>query len=277
MPVTLTEVSEFTTNVVVPADGDNRNAASVVQGFQPLANRTKYLKTFDVSGELLGASYIYYSAGVGIIVGRIRKLVIDGVLLSTSGEEVVSTGSLTADSWNYLYARNNSGNLAFEWSTTGPENSRVFKSGDATRRFLCSVRTVISDVIPFRKENGRVIYKASDYVGGALIPATNGTTSSSTYVDVSFAIYIPPHSRILLMRMSAGGVDAASQVTHSVRTKGSTVGSYTIVATVGTAGDKSQRDIEIETDSDGVIEQKIVRETGTGTAAGVVEASGFLE
>lgn len=43
MPANLTDVDAFTSPVVVPVDGDVRNAASVVQGFQPLADRTRNL------------------------------------------------------------------------------------------------------------------------------------------------------------------------------------------------------------------------------------------
>lgn len=44
MPANLTDVDAFTSPVVVPVDGDVRNAASVVQGFQPLADRTRNLQ-----------------------------------------------------------------------------------------------------------------------------------------------------------------------------------------------------------------------------------------
>jgi hypothetical protein len=44
MPTNLTEVDEFTADVTVPEDGDDRNAASVEVPFQALANRTKYAK-----------------------------------------------------------------------------------------------------------------------------------------------------------------------------------------------------------------------------------------
>lgn len=44
MSVNLTDVSTWEPSVEVPASGDARNAASVVAGFQDLANRTKFLK-----------------------------------------------------------------------------------------------------------------------------------------------------------------------------------------------------------------------------------------
>jgi hypothetical protein len=44
MSANLTDVSAFTSPVVVPVDGDTESAASVIAGFQPLADRTRYLK-----------------------------------------------------------------------------------------------------------------------------------------------------------------------------------------------------------------------------------------
>ena len=44
MSHSLTESSSFDANIVVPDPSDIRNAASVIAGFQPLANRTRKLK-----------------------------------------------------------------------------------------------------------------------------------------------------------------------------------------------------------------------------------------
>lgn len=43
MPQNITDVDEFTDPCTAPADGDTRNAASVLTPFQKLANRTRYL------------------------------------------------------------------------------------------------------------------------------------------------------------------------------------------------------------------------------------------
>lgn len=43
MPQNITDVDAFTAPIVAPADGDTRDAASVLTGFQGLANRAKYL------------------------------------------------------------------------------------------------------------------------------------------------------------------------------------------------------------------------------------------
>lgn len=50
MPANVTDSSTFTSPIVVPTDGDTRNAASVLTAFQGLANRTKYVKDFLDNG-----------------------------------------------------------------------------------------------------------------------------------------------------------------------------------------------------------------------------------
>src|SRR5690349_19116610 len=50
MPKNLTDVSSFTSPIVVPVGGDVRNAESVETPFQGLSNRTKYLYDAIVNG-----------------------------------------------------------------------------------------------------------------------------------------------------------------------------------------------------------------------------------
>jgi hypothetical protein len=44
MPTNIVDVDAFTSPVVAPTSGDPRTAASIVQGLQPLGNRTIHLK-----------------------------------------------------------------------------------------------------------------------------------------------------------------------------------------------------------------------------------------
>lgn len=55
MPANLTDSNAFSGPVVAPADGDAANAASIVQGLQPLANRTYYVQQL---AEVLGIKKI---------------------------------------------------------------------------------------------------------------------------------------------------------------------------------------------------------------------------
>lgn len=90
----LVEVDEFTPAVTVPEDGDDRDAASVKQGFQPLTNRARYLlnraglgpggtthvwndqHSFTNNVRLTGASNeIEYGDAAGVATLRLRTKV----------------------------------------------------------------------------------------------------------------------------------------------------------------------------------------------------------
>jgi hypothetical protein len=64
MSANIVDVDAFTSPVVVPTDGDALSAASVIQGFQPLSDRTRNNKSrldalpaFSVSGILVYGRY----------------------------------------------------------------------------------------------------------------------------------------------------------------------------------------------------------------------------
>lgn len=68
MPANLTDVDAFTSPVVVPVDADPANAASVVQGFQPLANRTFWLheRITETAADARRVEGVDFSGGGGV-------------------------------------------------------------------------------------------------------------------------------------------------------------------------------------------------------------------
>lgn len=64
MPANLTDSDAFTSPVVVPNDTEAANAASLIQGFQPLANRTYYLKQLC---EVLGITKIRSGSAAAMV------------------------------------------------------------------------------------------------------------------------------------------------------------------------------------------------------------------
>jgi hypothetical protein len=64
MPANLTDSNAFTSPVVVPADGDPANAASIVQTGQPLANRTYFLQQLC---EVLGIKKIRAGSAAAMV------------------------------------------------------------------------------------------------------------------------------------------------------------------------------------------------------------------
>jgi len=64
MPANLTDSNAFTSPVVVPNDTEAANAASLIQGFQPLANRTYYLQQIC---EVLGIKKIRSGSAAAMV------------------------------------------------------------------------------------------------------------------------------------------------------------------------------------------------------------------
>jgi len=93
MATNIVEVDEFTTNVVTMEDGDPRDAASVLQATQPLANRAKYLR-----GRVIGAAttYLYLPA------------MIDATLANFVWTNTWGTGGIGTSN-RIAYAQNNTG------------------------------------------------------------------------------------------------------------------------------------------------------------------------
>ncbi len=146
MATNLTDVSAFTSPVVAPADGDTRNAASITQGEQPLADRTRFLLNASV-GQLLWNGRLRVDAvttGIGVYVGAIESLLIGTSLLSQAAETEIAGALPLAglSSWYYVYAYDNAGTLALQASLDAPDAALVWKStGDLTHRYLGCFRT----------------------------------------------------------------------------------------------------------------------------------------
>lgn len=90
MTISLTDVDAFTSPVVAPADLESANSASLLQGFQPLANRTHHLNQRTLG---LGATWGRFSLSGGIAMGIDEKLTIGaatviGDLTVVGGNEV---------------------------------------------------------------------------------------------------------------------------------------------------------------------------------------------
>lgn len=87
MPANITDVSAFTSPIVVPVDGDPRNAASVGTAIQGLANRTRFLDdkidTLAISGFRLRGAPTRITTGSGTyipdsVVRAVRILAVGG-------------------------------------------------------------------------------------------------------------------------------------------------------------------------------------------------------
>lgn len=207
MATNLTDVSAFTSPVVAPADGDTRNAASITQGEQPLADRTRFLLNCLV-GQMMwsGGAYTASGAALGVFVTPPKNLVIGTSKLSLTADAEVPAATLTAGAFAYVYGFDTAGVLTLQASLDAPDAARAWKStGDLTHRYLATIKmNATTTVHPFERRGGVTLWR------NALATRTVLSAQSDLgATDIDCSAWAPPHARMLklLVRLtnSVGG------------------------------------------------------------------------
>lgn len=232
---------------------------------QPIAALPLASVTDDLSGLMEGPSFVEVtSGGAALNVGAIRCCVIANVRRFTAVTTSVTIGSLSANTWYYLYAAPDDPTgptaLKFVLTTTAPDAATgyVFQTGDTTRRYIASVRSdATSTLIPMRKTgsgvHGHTVWRRTD----ALIALTTLLSSGAagSWTTVSCAGLVPPHARLARFRLKLGG-DAVGG-TAEVRTQGTTAGSLSISSPAITGGMQITEEVELEVDSSNRLEYEV--------------------
>lgn len=215
MSTTLTETAVFTASVVVPSDGDDAVASSVVDPLQVLADRSRYL--LALHNGLLRGGYLRVQTNQ-VIVSPVRALVVGSVYGSNAAQTTLTLPTLVAGTWYYVYAYpDGSGGVNFEVSTTAPDNSgttddggAVWKSGGTTRRYLGSFCTytdgasVVRPMPMFQASGGRYHYVWSAVSETLIPPLTTLTTSGGSVTDtetIDLSDWVPPHARVGIVEL----------------------------------------------------------------------------
>lgn len=238
MPTNLIDASAFTSPVVAPADGDSRNAASITQGEQPLADRTRFLLNASV-GHLLWNGRLRVAAvaaGIGVYVGAVESLLIGTSLLAQAAETEL-TGSLPlagVASWYYVYAYDSGGVLALQASLDAPDAALVWKStGARTHRYLGCFRTDGAGApILMRAARGDCRWLTAP---GARTALAAGNATAATSIDC--AAYAPPHARVLCLALNSIDTGGSSRTVNLYE---STTGAAHVVQQVPTLTRVSQ-------------------------------------
>lgn len=266
MPTDLTEVSQFTANVPTPDDGEDVDAASVIQFAQPLADRTQYLKNLVPNYAWIGRRSLYALSNGHVWAGIVGGVIIGGKLLSNGSETDLGTGPWASNTWQYVYVYDDAGAPAFEVSTTAPLGHLMFKNGVATRRYVGCFRTDGSGVpVPMRYSDGQCTYRISSIASPAY--AYYNVTGPASFADLSLAAWVPPHARVA--RLYAQLTLATGTAQLQLRTKGDSTNAWQSRTLTGPAAD--EWNVEIETDSTQVIQHQSDGKTET------VYVTGFRE
>jgi hypothetical protein len=238
MSSSVTDVSAFTSPVVIPADGDSRNAASVNAAFQALADRGRFLLNSLVGNmQWSGGAYSASGSGLGVFVTPPKNLVIGTSLLSLSADAEVPAATLTAGAFAYLYAFDTAGVLTLQASLDAPDAARAWKStGDLTHRYLATIKmNATTTVHPFERRGGITLWRNALATRTVLSAQSD---LSATGIDCS--TWAPPHARMLkllvkLTNTTGGGTmslyrtgDAAVPVVLTVEDAGSVTVEVTV-------------------------------------------------
>lgn len=271
MPTSLTEVEQYTAAVPVADDGEDADAASIIQSFQPLADRTKFLKA-RLPLNMIASPRALYVPGDGTVrVPPTGAILLEqsssgSILLSRTSEKSITPGALASNTWHYCYAYNNSGSLDFEVSTTAPNALRTTSSSDSTKRYIGCFPTDGSGApIPLRMSDGKYTYRTSAAALSKFTAAAVGVVPGS-WTDVSLAALVAPHARLAELRIRYYGT-TVTVTDLLLRTKGDTTSNTSFV----TGGENIHLHFDIETDSSQVIQWQ-----GTNATAGIYVA-GFRE
>lgn len=236
--------AQFTDSQTVHADGDAGNAANFNAPLEKIFDRLAFLRAAN-DGVLVWAHKARVATGgaasgnTGVFVPPIEAVsLLDGtawVARSLASETQLTTsahfggGTLSADTWYYVYAYISGGALALQISTDAPEAGLIWKTSSVgTHRYLFCFHTDSTGVaLPMRMSRGRYLYRFSAITSTEL-RALN-TSSEVTATDVILARsgtagreLLPAHSRVAHVRLelSATGNNAGDQVTGTLVTKG---------------------------------------------------------
>lgn len=286
MSTTITEVAEFTETVTVPQDGDARTAASVVTGFQGVADRTRALRG-ATQGQFVWSGDFSVAAGGSLTsfscrVGAIGKLfVADSLGVYRTGSAIESSvtqakiegggGTLGAVAryW-YVYAfLTTLGAVDYAISLTGPSSDKRFKSGDATRVYVGCFRTLSTGApLPAHKVGGCYLYRASA-LGSNELRAINVSAATGA-TNQSLAALVPPHARMAKLTLAATGDsnEAALSIYYPGDTAAASARLY------AATGFSASAQVDVATDDSQTVDYAV---TGSGSPAATVHVAGFYE
>jgi len=229
-----------------------------------------------------------------ILGGRPRVMSNDGTSLNIAqftarfGNQVKRTAGaligfsgLSIGQWYYVYAYNSfdkanfDSGVSYEVSTLGPSNDLIYKGGDNTRLYLCSVfATSATSVRPFCFSNGSYTWRISAMVCTAVL--AGGTTTSFT--NVNLLDWIAPHCSMAMLDIFYTN-PALSEGSFALRTNGDSLDAYSanyVNTSSGTTSDYVWPvRIEADSSSNKVIQYKITVVGGTPSLSLLM--TGFLE
>lgn len=222
----------------------------------------------DLSGLRLGGDDVEWDAVAGKFNIQAVQLLVIGKKRCSSAAQAWGPGTLSATQIYYAYAADNgAGGINYEASTTAPDAARVFKTGDATRRYMFTFVTNASAVpLAVRKVGRRYVHRISGETGNVFKVLNAGAETAMTLVsmdslETGVGMLVPPHCRIVHLQAQVS--TAATPADAAVKTPG-TGGSINLCG-ASIASTTRRVDLAIETNSTQQIEYQVGHASATLT------------
>lgn len=238
MPHNITETSTFSdAAVALPDNGEVDGIESIEPAITAAMNRARLARDL-LLGHLSWSGDFAVSGSSTVFTVTIGA--INEVCLSTAGSPIEyfphsssggtaslanvegAPGALSGDTWYYAYAYRSGTNLAYEISITAPNASRVFKTSNATRRFLGRFRTD-STGAPVTVAASHGCYRYRDRAAAAVLHQNETTANINTFTSaLSLAALVPSTARVALVRLQVARTGSGGDAIAAIRVNGDT-------------------------------------------------------
>ena len=191
---------------------------------KPLANGLAGVAALVTGTPLEGRPRLTVTSTT-ITVGPLAVRTAGGLVETTTNTVLDSTnieggGAFSANLWYYVYVSVVNGAFVFEISLTGPDVHRRFKTGDATKIYLGTVRAAMAGaLLPGRQAGNRFRYDISNTV-------LNGGTDT-TWTGVDCSAFIPPTAALATLTVQYLNNTTTSKIAY-LRVTGAAAAALTL-------------------------------------------------
>lgn len=278
--LTPTSPSYIPSSITAAADGDDANAASLVQSLQPLLDAVTVARlgiygqrTMPDLVSLDGATVDVSACPSLVLTSSSNWYAINSSALTFSVSHLEGGGAFANSTWYYMYYYLSGGAVTRQISLTAPNADRRYKGTSTDYAYVGCFKTNSSGaIINFGASRGVYSYNTNLY---GLAVLTNGTATMAT--DVNLAIGVPPHSRMALLDFYLSNESDASVTDATVLAKGASQTGFSVKvgkAPTGSLTATHSLRVPIATDSSQKIQYLV---SGVGTPKFSVTIGGFIE
>lgn len=251
------------------------------------------LGIYQHAGQLFSRPVVTVDGAGTLSIGAMAGMIHNGgvgseeVILPQAAPASYIPGGLLASTWYYLYATSvGTGAIVYEApSTTAPDASLQYKTGDVARIYLAAVRSDASGtpkLLPCRIERGKCFWRRDEISGGYPLFRVLTAGTATAWATVSSALFVPPHARLAILQMelsTTANITGAPWVA-SIRRTGTTttVGNHQLYSSDNPrATERWIADIEQELDASQQFDYQIAPALSGGNPTLSVNVIGYYE